>query len=99
MSELKLQQKEETNMTKGKEKQTYDIIKWDRIVLKVWINCDEKWYYFIYFRIWNIWIGLCIVIIKNIQMGASLGGPKLDNLVAGYIDRIPVLPEGVLTGE
>lgn len=31
-------------------------------------------------------------------MGISFGGPKLENLMTGYVDRIPILPEGISTG-
>ena len=32
-------------------------------------------------------------------MGINLSGPKLENLMNGYVDAVPVLPEGVRTGE
>ena len=32
-------------------------------------------------------------------MGSSFSGPKTQNLMNGYIDRVPQMPEGVCTAE
>lgn len=39
------------------------------------------------------------IIISSTLMGVSFGGPKIENLINGYVDKVPTLPQGISSGQ